>query len=475
MAPTTIKGFDDYLQNLSSKTFQTLYQQPATALAIFRRMLPSLAKIFVTTLLYNELPIPLAELQAWVKTESYREREDAFSKLRRLHMTQEDGGNIFLDPVFKRNFRLALTGGGNHYSFGVPVDTSEDKKKVTVAHLDSYAANQFDCILHYMVEPTGPRQPNQGVKMLLATSGLMNNNAGSRGFPPKITQTGFSFILQEGNAQIWVLLIQYLEMCENLAMEKTDVLHFLLMLGSLELGQAYSTETLTETQIKVLADLRDYGVVYQRKSTPDRFYPTRLATTLTSDVTGLRTAAASFAHALAAVPGAAPTEPAPEDQGFIVIETNYRVYAYTNSPLSIAILDLFSKLGGRFPNLVTAKLTRASIQRAIANGITADQIIDYLKSHAHPVMRKNSLVLPPTVVDQIRLWQIEGERMKTTTGFLFKDFATAWDFEDTAKYAEDHGILTWKDAKKRLMFVTRTEQIVDYLTRRDKQRGQATR
>jgi len=387
-------------------------------------------------------------------------------------MTQEEGGNIFLDPIFKKNFRLALTGGGNHHSFGIPVDTSEDKKQVTIAHLDNYAANQFDCILHYMVEPTGQRQPNQGVKILLATSGLMNK-PGSKSSPPKITQPGFSFILQEGNAQIWVLLIQYLEMCETLAMEKTDVLHFLLMLGSLELGQAYSTATLTETQIKVLADLRDYGVVYQRKSTPNRFYPTRLATTLTSDVTGLRTTAASFSHALTAVPGTAPTETSPEDKGFIVIETNYRVYAYTNSPLSIAILDLFSKLGTRFPNLVTAKLTRASIQRAIANGITADQIIDYLKSHAHPVMRKNSLVLPPTVVDQIRLWQIEGERMKTTPGFLFRDFATAWDFEDTAKYAEELGILTWKDAKRRLMFVTRTEQIVDYLTRRDKQKGQA--
>jgi transcription initiation factor TFIIH subunit 4 len=48
-------------------------------------------------------------------------------------------------------------------------------------------------------------------------------------------------------------------------MEQTDVLHFLLMLGSLELGQAYSVDTLTQTQRLMLADLRDYGIVYQRK------------------------------------------------------------------------------------------------------------------------------------------------------------------------------------------------------------------
>jgi len=40
-----------------------------------------------------------------------REREDAFGKLRRLHITQEDDNQIYLDPVFKKNFRLALTGG----------------------------------------------------------------------------------------------------------------------------------------------------------------------------------------------------------------------------------------------------------------------------------------------------------------------------------------------------------------------------
>ena len=60
-------------------------------------------------------------------------------------------------------------------------------------------------------------------------------------------------------------------------------------------------------------------------------------------------------------------------------------------------------------------------------GITADQIISYLAAHAHEQMHRtaaltNKPVLPPTVVDQIRLWQLENERMKTTPGFLFKEF-----------------------------------------------------
>jgi len=449
-----IRGFG-YLESLPPVTFRRLYQQPATALAIFRRMLPNLAKTIVTTLLYNETPVALGDLEALVRPESYREREDAFSKLRRLHIITENNLDVSLDPVFKKNFRLALTGGGDHHSFGVPCNT-EDKKKITVQFLDNYATRQFEAILHYMVGTHNEVKPSEGVITLLTKGGLMERyGAGSQA---TITKNGFSFLLQDGNPQVWALLIQYLEMAEELGMEQTDVLHFLLMLGSLELGQAYSVNTLTETQKLMLADLRDYGIVYQRKSSSDRFYPTRLATTLTSESGGLRSASASMSSAM--------VKDVEEGKGFIILETNYRVYAYTNSPLQIAVLNLFVKLSTRYPNLVSGRISRRSIQEAIKMGITADQVIDYLSSHAHPQMRKSLVTLPPTVVDQIRLWQIEGERMKTTTGFLFKDFHSTQEFEEVAKYAEELGVLKWKKPAKRCMFVTRHEQIADWLKRR---------
>lgn len=81
----------------------------------------------------------------------------------------------------------------------------------------------------------------------------------------RITHSGFAFLLQDINAQIWTLLLQYLEHCTTFDMDPIDVLHFLFMLGSLELGQDYSTSMLTDTQHMMLEDLRDYGIVYQRK------------------------------------------------------------------------------------------------------------------------------------------------------------------------------------------------------------------
>lgn len=347
-----------------------------------------------------------------------------------------------------------------------------------IAFLDGYAAKQFDNILHYMVQTeTSNAQPSVGVVQLLIKSGLMEK----RGFSgePVITKSGFSFLLQEGNSQIWVLLIQYLDMCEGLGMNRTDVLHFLLMLGSLDLGTAYSSEPLTNTQKVMLNDLRDYGIIYFHRSKSnagiptDRFYPTRLATTLTSDASGARSIADSFSAAITANdPQASQNSGQLNEKGFIILETNYRLYAYTSSPLQIAVLNLFCKLRTRFPNLVTGRLSRRSIQAAIKRGISADQIIEYLRVHAHPQMRKtNALILPPTVVDQIRLWELEGERMKTSPGYLIREFVSEKDYEDTRKYAEELGVLKWASKEKRMVFVTRAEAIIDLWKRKQMRAG----
>jgi transcription initiation factor TFIIH subunit 4 len=248
-----------------------------------------------------------------------------------------------------------------------------------------------------------------------------------------------------------------------MGLESVDVLSFLFMLGSLELGRAYSTTTLTETQNQMLTYLVDFGLVYIPSSTSNQFFPTRLATTLTSDATALRSVAAGFDAAQATATGT---------KGFIIIETNYRLYAYTTSPLQIAVLSLFTKLTTRYPNMVSGRITRESIYRAISHGITSDQVISYLSTHAHPQLLKASSaqgggpVLPPTVVDQIRLWQIENERMKATSGFLFKEFESQKEYDACVKYADEIGVLVWKSDVKRMFFVSRVEQLRDYLKSR---------
>ncbi len=49
-----------------------------------------------------------------------------------------------------------------------------------------------------------------------------------------------------------------------------------------------------------------------------------------------------------------------------------------DNPLQTAVLNLFVTLKSRFPNLVVGAITRESVKKALASGITADQVHGYL-------------------------------------------------------------------------------------------------
>ena len=65
--------------------------------------------------------------------------------------------------------------------------------------------------------------------------------------------------------------------------------------------------------------------------------------------------------ALALAGGVARPSQGDLSQGFIVVETNYRVYAYTASALQAAILRLFCRCECVLPNLFVGVLTRDSV------------------------------------------------------------------------------------------------------------------
>ena len=431
-------------------------------------------------MLYLSDPLPTVDLDSWILPTAEHDKVRCLDILSRLHIITSSGtpAAIRLTNSFAASLRLALTGGGTHQSFGVPSD-APDSHPVDITFLDSFARAQWESILHYMVGSIGlgessdlTHAPSPSVASLLRMGDLVENRGTTHRPSISITQTGFSFLLQEVNAQVWTLMIFYLEACDGLGMDPVEVLSFLFMLGSLTLGQSYSLATLTETQILLLDDLTDFGIVYRRKSTSDRFYPTRLATTLTSDASALRSLPSTLASlSIGAQPSSSVSinsNSSGPARGFIIIETNYRLYAYTSSPLQIAVLALFVRLHTRYPNMVSGRITRDSIQRAVSHGITSDQIIDYLQTHAHPQMHRRLPVLPPTVVDQIRLWQLEGERMKATSGFLFKDFDNHQAWEETSTYAEEIGVLVWRSESRRAFFVNRIEGVAAFLRGRAK-------
>ncbi|KAI3615975.1 transcription factor tfiih complex subunit tfb2 [Moniliophthora roreri] len=409
-----------FLQVQSPTSLSRLYQSPSSCLSIFRLLAPVERQI-VMNMLWLESAMTPSTLAAWVTAEGQnRLYESSLDTLSRLHILHNYPAKLALNSTFKTSLRHAITGGGTTGSFGVPAEKDEKRAPLDIDGLDSYALERWETILHFMVSSgTGqnPQRPSPGVLYLLQRSGLMGSHHGS---VPQITSAGFQFLLHPSHAQLWNLLLQYLHMAEERQMDLVEVLSFLFMLSTMELGREYSTEHLSQTQRAMLEDLRDYGLLWQRRPNSRRFSPTRLATTLTSSSPTLPTNAGTSSGS---------------QQGFIVLETNYRY---------------------RFPNLVVGSITRESVKKALSNGISADQLFDNTRSS--PNAKKF------TVQDQIRLWELEKNRLKSQEGtcsfqlciefrsYLYTGFASQADYEFVLSYAKQLDVVLWESSAKRSFF-----------------------
>ena len=330
---------NEHLEGLPESMQSRLYEAPATCLLIFR-LLPPLAKFTIMQMVFSERPVLLRDLDRWFRPGTRPVQFELLKRLKALHLILEDrqGQYITLHPTFRRNFRDCLTGTQRENAFGVAAETDDAAggaaggaassgaaaaaatvsgaargRPPTVAFLDAFALTKWESILHFMVGTEASATPSRLVLLLLRLGGLMEPakdpdaafGGGGGGGGLRITNVGFQFLLQDANAQIWTILLQYLHLSQELNMDPVDVLNFIFILGSLDLGSAYAVALLSATQVSMLADLKDYGLIYQETPASARFYPTRLATTLTLDAVALKLPGRAMEQATAARAAAA--------------------------------------------------------------------------------------------------------------------------------------------------------------------------
>ncbi|VEN54900.1 unnamed protein product [Callosobruchus maculatus] len=435
------KDLYDYLKTCPPNILEKLYNHPTICLAVYRE-LPELARQYVIRILFVEQPVPQAVVASW-GSQSFSKEHIYISKvLTELSLWQEaaiPGGLLgwILSPTFKRNLKIALLGGGKAWTMSSALEA--DSKARDVAFLDGYSQERWECVLHYMVGSQQQEGISADAVRILLHAGLMKRD--EEDGSPVITRRGFQFLLLDRQSQVWHFLLQYLDTVEERGLDLVECLTFLFQLSFSTLGKDYSTEGMSPGLLVFLQHLREFGLVYQRKRKAGRFYPTRLALNITNTRNK-------------------PTQDIEEDapKGYVIVETNYRVYAYTDSNLQVALISLFTELIYRFPNLVVGVITRDSVRQALRGGITADQIIGYLKQHAHPqtYTSESKNPLPPTVVDQIKLWELERNRLTYSEGVLYSQFLSQADFNVLKEYAKTNGWLIWCNKEKRTLVINKS-------------------
>lgn len=485
-----------FLSGLPPRQMDRLYASPWACLAVLRA-LPPLGKHYAMRLLYIEAGVPMSDVDAWIKPEGEETHRKSLDDMRRLRVlvevdpetNEETGGSpglgsgdacVRLNARFRTGLRLML-----ERSFDVDDDdrgesgVANDLAEVVPSRddLDAFAKGRWEALLLTLTgasdafdvsardEDWAPGKKKKAPKKLdvgalFRAAKLIGDK--EEGEEEGVTEAGFRFLLTTAREQIWLLLTQYIsrfvraaERSDAMDVDDADdandaddaaderlapsVIAFLLRLTFQKPGTPYPTDRLPPAQRAVVSDLAHLGLLYPLAAPSGKEYyaPTYLTAGLSSG-----------GDAGDGVPGdGAVAANERGHEGHVVVETNYRVYAYTTSAVEVEILRLFTRPDYKLPNLYVGMVTRESVLAALSGGISAEQIVRYLRQHAHPQTRKTpGAAVPTNVCDQIRLWAREQSRVTRAPAVLYCDFPTGTGmFAKVVAAASDADVLLWQD------------------------------
>ncbi|KAL7067743.1 hypothetical protein ACR3K2_16520 [Cryptosporidium serpentis] len=128
----------------------------------------------------------------------------------------------------------------------------------------------------------------------------------------------------------------------------------------------------------------------------------------------------------------------------IIVQSNFRVYCYTASPLQAKILRHLCQVKVRGPNIICGVLTRRGLLSAYSMGVKAYQILRFFISNAHPIILKKHItdgtsIIPISVETQLKLWENDHNRLEINKVSLFSDWGDNKEdielFKQTVTYA----------------------------------------
>ncbi|KAK9085218.1 hypothetical protein Sjap_025629 [Stephania japonica] len=384
------KNFMDMVAALPAMKLDMLYDNTFICEAVLRS-LPPLAKKYVLQFLFIDDPVTAKSMEEWVLVDGFSKHRVAIDRLIQLRVFLE-----ITDRKKEISYKLNPKFQGNLRKYLVHGSVLAS----LASFLHSFSCN-FICSQFAYHSGALPREP----------------------MPSNITVRLPT--LEE-------LDVYALEQWEDRGVDPADLISFLLELSFHATGQAYNLNTLTDVQIHTLKDLADLGLVKLQQGRKESwFIPTKLATNLSMSL----------------------TDSSSRKEGFVVVETNFRLYAYSTSKLHSEILRLFSRVEYQLPNLIVGAITKESLYNAFENGITSEQIISFLQQNAHPRVAERTPSVPENVADQIRLWETDLNRVEITPAHFYDEFPSKVVFEAASDYAREIGGFLWEDSKKMRLVV----------------------
>lgn len=376
-----------------------------------------------------------------------------------LLTTDGDSTPSRVSPLFREGLRATLVAGPGGPSvppallaLAPPADT-----------LAAYAQDRWEALLLFLIDAQEHAPPVLPVTLakrkyqpidpaaLLEACGL--RTAAETGFSLlKGSDRRFEFIMQPPAQQLWQIIRGYLTLLRdpsnslvggNTFLEKAtpspstsftshtspstalgSVASLLLHVSFLDPGRPMALDAFTPTQAQILAHLAQLGLIM-----PLGDGSTVCATHLARVLQGRgRELGRGFGPTAGATGG-----------GWIVTETNFRIYAYTSSRIHHTVLRQFCAADCVLPNLFVGTISYRSLDAAFNQGLTASAIITYLQEHAHPSRPQ----VPKSIADQIRLWEGSMRRIKWAPATAYNNWESLAFYQEAWAVAHNHGFLLY--------------------------------
>eukprot|EP01122_Echinamoeba_exundans_P016495 TRINITY_DN8379_c0_g1_i1.p1 TRINITY_DN8379_c0_g1~~TRINITY_DN8379_c0_g1_i1.p1 ORF type:complete len:544 (+),score=89.45 TRINITY_DN8379_c0_g1_i1:96-1727(+) len=521
---------NEYLTRLPAPTRAKLLALPHCCLAVFRSLGDSeryaLLRLVSGPQHVNTLTT-LLQQNALLRSNEPPERR-LFPALAALDVvvSEANGTMIRVDEAFSKNLKTALASlepAGTRQNGDVDAAIPASVTAPSQADLIEYTKTCWENMLVPLLNTAFPgrfdRRQKSSIsrKMLevLSSSGLVNENE------TEVTNQGYHFLLSDIPGQVWSLIQNYIDNMSS-GSDKTEAVSFLIFLATLPSGKLVSLSSLSEKEKALLIDWASLGIAMVLDSVSEDEMdvdttPTTSRRRSSSGASQKKKAATQSATSGFFCPTplawqivssqreglAGGTEIGKWKRG-IIVESNFMLYAYTDSEILIALLDLFAEVSTRLPNLCIAQITRRSAREAFRRGISATRIIKYLQQNRHSVhlekqrtaaaaaaarmldrdaailMGDDTLLrleatgsivgtggddaaeddednrvhgLPEQVAEQIQLWEEERSRFQSCEGYMYDDFDNRAQYAAVEKYARDLGVLVWANNEKMAVFV----------------------
>lgn len=230
----------------------------------------------------------------------------------------------------------------------------------------------------------------------------------------EITNKGFDFLLKTRKEQLWILLfamIRFLALKnEGQTVYETKLIEFLFELSKCRPFVPFETDKEFYPFINFLESLGiiDPGPVC------NHFF-----SNLFSDVC--------------------------ESERYLIMESNFKIYAYTHSSFDGGILKLFCSTTYNLPGMTVYRIDEDSTTRAFNKGITANQICQFFLNRGIEVSNN--------VLEMIRIWEDKRERMKIYESYMLHNFMNVIDFKNVVAFCREKNFLIDVIENDRIIFV----------------------